>query len=197
MARATEQRLPAFSGFRAPYLSVTPGLYPALASLRYRYDASGFGDARTWPRKVSGVWRFDLARLRIWGSGRHTISMDYNFYVAQSGAREDGANAARYRTQMLRSYLAYFAANYTGNRAPIHIGHHFQPFMSGVYYDALKDFAEMVCGLPEVRCVTYSALADLLDSTDETTREAWQQSRFAKGTLPAGWDAPLPASSRR
>ena len=175
----------AIKGFRAPYLSTTPGLVPALAALGYRYDASGNGDPKAWPRKADGVWRFDLARLQVWGTRQRTLSMDYNFYVAQSGAHEDKGNAPRFRAQMLRTYLEYFAASYSGNRAPVHIGHHFQPFMSGVYYDALKDFAEAVCGLPEVRCVTYTAMADFLDAVDAGTLAAWQKGAFDKASVPA------------
>lgn len=179
----------AFSGFRAPYLSVTPGLHPALAALGYRYDASGLGDARAWPRKSGGVWRFDLARLAVAGTGKRTISMDYNFYVAQSGAREDRANAGRFKKQMLATYLDYFHTSYTGNRAPVQIGHHFQPFMAGVYYDAIKELAAAVCGLPEVACVTYSTLADHLDASGPAALAAYQSGAFEKDSRvapPAG-----------
>ncbi len=179
-----------FKGFRAPYLSVTPGLAPALASLGYRYDASGLGDAKSWPRKEGGVWRFDLARLAVFGTRQRTISMDYNFYVAQSGAREDRPNAQRYKAQMLHTYLDYFRTSYTGNRAPVQIGHHFQPFMAGVYYDALKELADAICGLPEVRCTTYSALADFLDGADAATLAAYQRAEFEKARAPAGMATP-------
>ena len=67
---------------------------------------------------------------------------------------------------MLDTYLDYFKANYTGNRAPMHIGHHFTDYQSGAYRDALKTFARTVCGLPEVRCVTYKTLADFMDGLD-------------------------------
>ena len=44
---------------------------------------------------------------------------------------------------MLDTYLDYFNANYTGNRAPLHIGHHFTDYQRGAYREALKTFARV------------------------------------------------------
>ena len=79
------------TGFRAPYLAKSPGLYPVLKSNGFRYDTSGVGQSDAWPEKIDGVWRFNLARLRIAGSGKGTLSMDYNFFVAQSACRDRSA----------------------------------------------------------------------------------------------------------
>jgi hypothetical protein len=130
------------------------------------------------------VWRFNLASLRIAGSGKHTLSMDYNFLVAQSGVTGNPRLQMQYRDEMLRTYLSYFRANYTGNRAPVHIGHHFSPMQGGAYTEALKDFIRKVCGLPEVRCVTYGALADFLDSVGDATLRAYQSGDFPKASDP-------------
>jgi hypothetical protein len=81
---------------------------------------------------------------------------------------------------MLRTYLNYFRANYAGTRAPVHIGHHFSPMQGGAYNEALKDFARTVCGLPEVRCVTYRVLADYLDRLDAATLQAYQRGDFPR-----------------
>ncbi|HEY7457444.1 MAG TPA: polysaccharide deacetylase family protein [Xanthobacteraceae bacterium] len=167
-------------GFRAPYLSRSPGLYQAEREFGFRYDASGVGEAAAWPEKKDGIWRFNLASLRIAGSGRFTLSMDYNFLVAQSGVAGNPRLQGQYRAEMLRTYLNYFRANYIGNRAPIHIGHHFSPIQGGAYNEALKDFARMVCGLPEVRCVSYRTIADYLDRLDATTLQAYQRGDFPR-----------------
>src|SRR5579883_1071370 len=82
--------------------------------------------------------------------------MDYNFFVAQSRGHVDPRHAEQYKQQMLATYLAYFRTNYTGNRAPLNIGHHFFAYQGGVYDEALEDFARRVCGLPEVKCATYA-----------------------------------------
>ena len=76
-------------GFRAPYLAKSAGLYPVLKRNGFRYDTSGVGQSNAWPERIDGIWRFNLAMLRIAGSGKNTLSMDYNFFVAHSGAMAD------------------------------------------------------------------------------------------------------------
>ena len=90
-----------------------------------------------------------------------------------------------YRQQMLQTYLDYFKANYTGNRAPLHIGHHFTDYQNGAYREALKTFARSICGLPEVRCVSYRMLADMLDAQTPETLAAWQKGDFPRAPMPA------------
>jgi hypothetical protein len=175
----------AVMGFRAPYLAKSAGLYPALRSHGFRYDTSGVAPAAAWPERIDGIWRFNLAMLRIAGSGRGTLSMDYNFFVAQFGAREDPRRANFAREQTLQTYLDYFRSNYTGNRAPLHIGHHFTGFGGGAYNAALKSFARQVCGLPEVRCVTYARLADFMDRQGAETLAAYRRGDFVRASSPA------------
>ena len=173
-------------GFRAPYLAKSAGLFAALRDKGFRYDTSGVGRADAWPQKVDGVWRFDLASLRISGTGRGTLSMDYNFLVAQSGGfpSRDPARRAQFREQMVQTYLDYFRANYTGNRAPLHIGHHFSDYQHGAYREALQTFARTVCGLPEVRCATYSQLADFMDRQTPEAMAAYRNGNFPRASEP-------------
>jgi hypothetical protein len=178
------------TGFRAPYLGRAPALYTALKTAGFRYDASGVGHANEWPQKLDGTWRFNLAQLRIAGSGRPTLSMDYNFLVAQSGPAGNPKLQDLFSEQMLRTYLDYFQRNYAGNRAPLHIGHHFSSMQGGAYQRALLTFARTVCGLPEVRCVTYGALADFLDATDSETLRAYQRGDFPRETTSSTGLAP-------
>ncbi|MBC7693313.1 MAG: hypothetical protein H7222_16230 [Methylotenera sp.] len=166
-------------GFRAPLLAFSPGLYPTLAANHYRYDTSKIADTHYWPEKNSnGIWNFPLASLPIVGSGKWTLSMDYNFYMAQSDAKEKAENGALYEKQMLDTYMKYFKDNYYGNRGPVHIGHHFTHFNGGAYWSAMKKFASSVCGLPEVKCVTYSELANFMDAMLPETRNAYQAGEF-------------------
>jgi hypothetical protein len=171
-------------GFRAPYLAHSPGLYATLAARGFRYDTSGTMPAHAWPEKRDGIWRFNLAGIKLVGSGRSTLSMDYNFLVAQSGAASIASRREQFRRQMLDSYLTYFRANYTGNRAPVHIGHHFTDYQNGAYREALKSFARMVCGLPEVRCVTYRTLADYMDSLKPEVLAAYRNGDFPRASEP-------------
>jgi len=171
-------------GFRAPYLAKGPGLYGALKASGFRYDTSGVGYADAWPEKIDGIWRFNLAMLRIQGSGRATLSMDYNFFVAQARGATDPRRVEAAREQTLQTYLAYFKTNYSGNRAPLHIGHHFFGYQLGAYNEALKSFARAVCNLPEVRCVTYAALADFMDAQSAETLVAYRKGDFARAATP-------------
>jgi len=171
-------------GFRAPYLAKGAALYSALKAHGFRYDTSGVGQADAWPEKIDGLWRFNLAMLRIQGSGRGTLSMDYNFFVAQSRAAYDPRRYDMTREQTLKTYLQYFKSNYAGNRAPLHIGHHFMNYGGGAYNEALKSFARAVCGLPEVRCVTYAKLADFMDQQNADTLAAYRRGDFAHVAIP-------------
>lgn len=168
----------AIVGFRAPYLSTSPGLYPTPKAAGFRYDTSGTALPNLWPQKKDGLWRFDLAEIRLHRSRKHTLSMDYNFFITQSLGLDTAAKRTQHRDEMLETYLDYFKTNYSGNRAPINIGHHFTGYHGGVYNDALLDFARKVCGLPEVRCVTYGKLADFMDGLSEETRSAYQKGDF-------------------
>ena len=172
-------------GFRAPYLAKSAGLYTVLKDLGFRYDTSGVMQSNVWPEKVGGIWRFNLAILKLHGAGRRMASMDYNFFVAQSRGVVDAKRHEAFREQMLQTYLAYFKANYTGNRAPLHIGHHFFDYQAGAYREALKAFARAVCGLPEVRCTTYAKLADFMDKQSGETLAAYQAADFPRAGEPA------------
>jgi len=172
------------AGFRAPYLAHSPGLYATLAGRGFRYDTSGTMQANAWPEKRDGIWRFNLAGIKLAGSRRSTLSMDYNFLVAQSGAAPIASRREQFRQQMLDSYLNYFRANYMGNRAPIHIGHHFTDYQNGAYREALKTFARSICGLPEVRCVTYKTLADFMDKVQPDMLAAYRKGDFPRASEP-------------
>lgn len=174
-------------GFRAPQLGHSPGLFQVLAERHYTYDTSKTAEPNYWPQKSSaGVWNMPLAMLRIVGSGKKTLSMDYNFYVADSGGNADPANAARYRKQMVDTYRAYFKSNYYGNRAPVHIGHHFSKWNGGAYWSAMQDFAKEVCGKPEVKCVTYKEYIKYLESLSLEQRTDYKNGAFPKMERPEG-----------
>jgi hypothetical protein len=111
--------------------------------------------------------------------------MDYNFFMAHSRAHPDPRHHALYREQMLQTYLDYFKSNYAGSRAPLHIGHHFSDYQNGAYREALKAFARAVCGLPEVRCVTYGKLADFMDALTPETLAAYRGGGFPRAGEPS------------
>jgi peptidoglycan/xylan/chitin deacetylase (PgdA/CDA1 family) len=172
-------------GFRAPYLDSSPGLYTVLKDSGFRYDTSNESPPEAWPSKIGGIWRFNLARIRLHDMGKTSLSMDYNLFFAQSHATVDPQRRAFFREQALQTYLDYFKSNYTGNRAPLNIGHHFFDYQDGAYKEALKSFARTVCGLPEVRCVTYTALADFMDKHTPATLQAYRKGDFPRAAEPA------------
>jgi hypothetical protein len=172
-------------GFRAPYLATSPGLYTALKDDGFRYDTSGENFPENWPDKIGDLWRFNLVQLKLADSGRRALSMDFNFFAAQSHMVVEPQRRDAFRDEMLQTYLDYFRSNYTGNRAPLNIGHHFFDYQDGAYREALKTFARMVCGLPEVRCTTYAELADFMDRLDAPTLEAYRNGDFTHAAAPA------------
>lgn len=170
-------------GFRAPQLGHSPGLFRVLKNRGYAYDTSKTSASNFWPQQNNGVWNFPLAELRIVGSGKKTLSMDYNFYVADSRGNPDPGNKETYRKQMLDTYMKYFESNYFGNRGPVHIGHHFSKWNGGAYWTAMQQFARRVCGLPEVKCVTYKDLVSFVTENKDKL-SAYQAGSFTKMPRP-------------
>ncbi|MBK6693624.1 MAG: hypothetical protein IPG50_15670 [Myxococcales bacterium] len=182
-------RLEDIGGFRAPQLGHSTGLFQVLGERRYAYDTSKTAEASYWPQKLGNVWNFPLAQLRIVGSGKKTLSMDYNFYFADSRGVADAANSGVYRKQMIDTYMAYFKGNYYGNRAPLHIGHHFSKWNGGAYWAAMQDFAKEVCGKPEVKCVTYKELVKYLEGLTAEQRADYRAGAFPKLARPTNGDS--------
>lgn len=176
-------------GFRAPLLGQGPGLYKTLSERHFVYDTSKTAAMNYWPEKQSGIWNFPLAQVKIVGSGKNTLSMDYNFYYAQSKGQPDPGNKDLYKKQMLDTYMQYFQTNYFGNRAPVHIGHHFSKWNGGAYWEAMQTFAKRVCGQPEVKCVTYRELAAFMDA-NAANIPAYKAGNFPKMPRPPGVEKP-------
>lgn len=175
-------------GFRAPLLGHSPGLYKTLEKKGFRYDTSRSSATDFWPKKFDGtnVWNFPLAEVRIAGLSKSTLSMDYNFYVADTkGSPGNPEDYAMYEQRMYETYMNYFESNYFGNRAPVHIGHHFSRWNGGAYWKAMQRFAESVCSQEEVKCVTYSELVDYMDK-NAANRDSFQKTDFPKAVRPPG-----------
>lgn len=88
------------------------------------------------------------------------------------------------KANMLKLYHSYFNKNYYGNRAPLHIGHHFASWMSGAYREAFFEFANEVCKKPDVKCGTYTELMNFLDSKSPAEIAAYQKGNFVKLARP-------------
>lgn len=172
-------------GFRAPLLGVGSGLWPALKEHQFSYDCSKIAPPNYWPEKMgNGLWNLPLAELKIAGTAKRTLSMDYNFYVAQSGGKAEPAQKETFKKQMYDTYINWFQQNYNGNRAPLNIGHHFSPWNNGAYMETLQKFAADVCGLPEVKCVNYQEYVGWLESLNPIQIANFKKGNFLKMEKP-------------
>jgi hypothetical protein len=174
-------RTPCLAGKRSQYL-------PVFQSLGWRYDASGTGSLR-WPAKIAtsgpnvgvpvpfttspsrSLWEFPLQEIQVVGYGRSQLSMDYNFLYAQNNAQVSGSQAVcdRARTSTYNSFLKAFNAVYTGNRAPLILGNHFNTWLCGAYRDALTNFITTVHQThPDVQFISFIDLANWLDAQSPT-----------------------------
>jgi len=144
-------------GHRAPLLAWNENMLIALNQLGYTYDTSKTALRDYQPKpEGAGIWNFPLVSLPL--SRGSVLSMDYNFKVLHDNTGADPQSG------MERAYVRYFNHNYTGSRAPIHIGHHFSRWKRGAYWRALQSFAASVCDSPDVTCGTYSELQNRLSS---------------------------------
>jgi len=170
-------RTPCLAGQRSQYL-------PVFQSLGWRYDASGTGTLR-WPAKIAtsganigapvpfttsakrSLWEFPLQEIQVVGYGRSQLSMDYNFLYSQNNAQVTGPVSVcnRARTSTYDSYLKAFNAVYTGNRAPLILGNHFNTWLCGAYRDALTNFITTVhTQHPDVQFISFIDLVHWLDA---------------------------------
>jgi hypothetical protein len=99
--------------------------------------------------------------------------MDYNFLANQTGVPAPSIERETFLT--LRHA---FLAGYFGNRAPLSIGLHFETWQSWAYNHAVTRLLFGVCGLPEVRCVSYGELAHWLDTRPRRVLRRARKGRF-------------------
>jgi hypothetical protein len=154
-------------------------LYPVLRGRQFRYDASQTAREGEWPRRQDGIWSFPLASIPLVGTRLRVLSMDYAFYANQTDAEDAPPEQARaIEEQTYASLLGYFERSYLGNRALLSIGNHFDTWNHGAYVRAVTRLVRDVCTKPEVRCTTFSVLADWLDTQTPAQIASYQQGAF-------------------
>jgi hypothetical protein len=172
-------------GFRAPQLSINDNMYKTLAANKYTYDSSKTSAPGYWPEKNAyGTWNMPLGYIPIVGTNKSCIAMDYNFYMYDSKAKPDPANADKYQKQMYLSYLNYFTKNYNGNRAPVIIGHHFSTWNGGAYWKALTAFTKKICAQPEVICATFDQYEKYVEGLTPEQIQNYKQAKFDTSDRP-------------
>ncbi|EMF57270.1 MULTISPECIES: hypothetical protein [Streptomyces] len=181
-------------GARTPCLEGRTNFMRAARELGFRYDTSGVKD-QVWPEKKDGLWDLSMQLVPVPGRDFETLTMDYNFYVNQSGARAGAAGRqGQWGDQFRDGLLAGFERAYEGNRAPLIIGNHFESWNGGVYMRAVEETIEAVCGKADVRCVSFRQLADWLDAQDPEVLD--RLSTLGVGQAPKkGWESFLSAGS--
>ena len=150
------------TGARTPCLEGGDNLRAAARDLGWRYDTSGVSE-QVWPAKKDGLWDLSMQLVPYPGSDREELTMDYNFKV---NPLTTPANA---EARMRDGLLAGFERAYTGNRAPLVVGNHFETWDGGAYMRAVEETIKEVCPRKDVRCVSFRQLADWLDAQDPKT----------------------------
>jgi hypothetical protein len=180
LLRAGENGLPFGAdevvGGRTPCLEGNFGaLYPLLARRGLRYDASQTALLGTWPWRQRGLWSMPLLEMPFIGHTYNVVSMDYNFLANQTGVP-----AASIERETFLTLRHAFLTGYYGNRAPLSIGLHFETWSSWAYNHAVARLLVGVCGLPEVRCVSYRELVDWLDAQPRRVLRRARRGRFER-----------------
>lgn len=89
------------------------------------------------------------------------------------------------KNRTIQAYMNYFNNNYYGSRAPVSIGHHFSPWMSGAYFEAMMQIADTVCKKPEVKCVTNREFMKFMnDKTTTGEVQSYRAGAFARMPRP-------------
>ncbi len=167
--------LSSIRGFRAPNLGVNDNLYKVLGESGFTYDGSNVNATDAWPIKDTyGVWHIPLGTIYLGKDKRPVVAMDYSIWTRQSNAKEQTVKGTplwnQYYKDVITAYMNYFNTNYNENRSPVVIADHFSKWNDGVYWEAMKTFAENVCGLPNVHCVTFKELVNYLNTTGAPTK---------------------------
>lgn len=163
-------RTPCLEGNRA-------AMHAAFTQAGFRYDASDPGVLQ-WPRKApSGLWEFPLPALKLTGTDKWVLSMDYNLLVNQTdGETEVPADQCKaVEEQTYQTYVDALEGVYNGNRAPLILGSHLNDWACNAYVNSLERFiADAAAKHPDIKFVSFLDLANWLDAMDPAQLAALQ-----------------------
>ena len=103
-------------GFRAPYLATGDGLFSALESSGFAYDASTVSNGPVAPDFRKPTARFALPLIPEGPKQRAIIGMDYNLFVRHSAGLETPSRSEEFEERALEAFRAAFEAEYLGRR---------------------------------------------------------------------------------
>ncbi len=155
-------------GFRAPELSKNNNMYEALSKDGFSYDSSEVAIRDAWPYRDSNrIWHVPISTIYFPLMQKNIIAVDYSVWINQTAGKNVlWKNTPEWQIQldgMVSGYLSHFNQNYFSNRAPMVIDNHFSNWNDGLYWEATKEFAKKVCGMPHVRCSTFSDLVGYME----------------------------------
>lgn len=148
--------------------------FPAMRAHGLIYDSSRTSDGIAWPTDTGGIREFWMPIVRMPALGKKVIMMDYNLWYSLNGAKDDPTRAAGFTTATLETYRAAYDAAFTGNRAPLVVGNHFNTWSGGAFFSAVEQFLPAVCLRPETVCATYSEVNAWLDLQDPAVLAGWR-----------------------
>lgn len=157
--------LPVPAGFRAPFLEESPGMYEAMRAHGMRYDASRPG-GRRWPRRhETGIWLFEIPSVPLPGGGGALFFDDNMITLLRQRATAQGLSGDEAEEWMNDAYyragLHGFYERYRRGRSPFLVSGH-----GGMRRGTVR-LMRRVCGMPMVRCATFTEAADYLDAHPE------------------------------
>ena len=173
-----------FYGVRAPYLETSGSLRRLLKKSGYLYDASLFSHRAVWPRKTrEGVYGMPIDVLYLGRIRRYSLAMDYN--VRRFQVKYGLVNRSLRLAEYSRALNRLFRDRYYGRREPLHLANHVHTAENGAYNRSLTRFAAEACALPEVKCVTYRRLSEILRAKEHcamksAVKRAMKRERYAK-----------------
>jgi hypothetical protein len=177
-----------FQGARTPCLEGNrSAMYAAYAEAGLRYEASDPG-VIAWPKmeEKTGIWNFPLPALRLAGTQKWVLSMDYNFLANQNNAETEASpeRCVEIEQQTYDSYMLALEAAERGSRAPLILGSHLNGWACDAYITSLHRFiVDSKQRFPDVQYISLNDLADWLELQDPTVLAELQ-------ALPAERDYP-------
>jgi hypothetical protein len=120
-------------GMRTPCLEGNRRAYRQVMRQRgMLYDASEPGYL-AWPKKTDGIWNFPLQSVELAGTGKNTLTMDYNLWYSQTEAHEaPAAHAPALKAQVLATYRLALGRSRAADNPPLFLGNHFNRWNNGV-----------------------------------------------------------------
>jgi len=148
--------------------------FPAMRSHGLTYDSSQTSNGIAWPTDQNGIREFWMPIVRVPALRKKVIMMDYNLWYSLNGARDDPTRAGSFTTAALDTYRGAYDAAFTGNRAPLVVGNHFNNWSGGAFFSAVEQFLPDVCVRAKTVCATYSDVNAWLDLQDPAVLDTWR-----------------------